>query len=444
MEIFVLIVLFSVLINAFFAMSEIGVVSAHKGRLQKLASEGHRRAGKALELINAPSRFLSTIQIGITFAGILGAIYGGAPLAAELDKAIAPFCDEFAGEWFRGHALTLCEGFVSLVIGTISIIFGELIPKRLALVFPNQVAVGVAGFMLRLSKIATLPILFMSGIADGFLRIFGIKKTNTPEISEDEVRILIDQGMMTGVFHAGERDMVEGILSLDNLRTGSLMTPRNSIVWINLAEGNDAVFHKIAAAGHTHYPVYDGNADKVLGMLSVKALWANLSLTGVVEIRNLLTEPLIVPVDITATKLLEIFKKGRRHVALVSDEFGLIVGMVSLNDVMEAIVGDIAGELPQHDSVPCAKKNDDGSWELQGLMEIGDVREALLPAEFPEDNAKRYHTLAGYLLNRLGKIPAVGDVLEDAGFRFEILAMDKHRIERVRVDLPPPAEDGED
>ncbi|MDR2981714.1 MAG: hemolysin family protein [Puniceicoccales bacterium] len=433
----ILIIVLAVCINGFFAMSEIGVVSANKNRLQKLVDNGSPNARKALELINAPSRFLSTVQIGITFAGILGAIYGGAPLAKRIEPFVVAAMPDWT--WFQSHALTLCEGFVSLLIGVTSIIFGELIPKRLAMIFPTQVATGVAGFMLRLSTITAPVIYVLSGTADGILRIFGIRKNPTPEVSEDEIRIMVNEGMTVGVFHKGERDMVEGVFELDNLRAGNLMTPRSRMVWINLAENEEVNRRKIAASGYTHFPVCDGNPEKVIGMVSVKSLWANLSLAGVADIRNLLTEPLTVPLNMTATRLLEVFKHERRHIALVIDEYGSVLGLVSLYDVLESVVGDIPGEMPQHDNLK-AKRADDGTWVLDGLMEIGDAGDALGIEEFPKSGTADYHTLAGFLFSQLGHIPKPKETVQWLGFTFEILSMDKNRIDKVHV-IPPPSEE---
>lgn len=433
------IILLSIVINAFFAMSEIGVVSANKNHLQRQAEAGNKRARRALALIESPSRFLSTVQIGITFAGILGAIYGGAKVAQRIE----PFMLELGKnwEWWQAHALTVCEGAVAFAIGVTSIVFGELIPKRLALYFPDQVAKGISGFMANLSVLASPLIFFLSATADGVLRLFGIKKSRESHISEDEVRVLVNQGMSTGVFHENERDMVEAVFDLDTVRAGNLMTPKSRMVWIDLADGEETNRRKIASTGHSDYPVCQNSEDKVLGMVSVKALWANLSLTGSAEIRHLLTEPLLVPVNMTGTRLLEVFKKERRRNALVQDEYGAVLGMVSVNDLLESIVGDLPGEMPQHDT-PESVQEADGSWVLDGLMDIGDVKDELGIESFPADESGKYHTLAGFLLWQLGVVPQGGEKVEWDGFTFEILKMDRTRIDRVRV-VPPTRKSSE-
>jgi putative hemolysin len=422
------IIIVALAINAFFAMSEIGLVSASKARLKSLSDDGNAAARRALALIETPSRFLSTVQVGITFAGIIGAIYGGAALGDKLAPHIAA-----AGiPWVSAHAQTVAEGILSALIGALSIIFGELVPKRFALLFPDAVALFVSGPMLLVSSCASPVVRAFSLVADGVLRLFGLKKSGGPDVSEDEVRMLIDQGMATGVFHAGERDMVEGVLSLDRLNAGGLMTPRARVIWLNINDADEANWRKVAGSGHTYFPVHDGNPDRVIGTVTVKAMWANLALAGKAEIRNLVTPALTVPMSMTATKLLEMFKRERRHMALVTDDFGTVRGLVTLNDVLESIVGDIPTDMKAAAGAE-AHKRTDGSWLVDGLMEVGALKELLDIRELPGEGRAAYHTLAGFILFRLGRIPKPAEKLECSGWVFEIVDLDGQRIDKVLI-----------
>lgn len=423
----IIIILISILIGAVFAMAEIATVSSSKARLQSLAEEGNSRARSALELADQPSRFLSTVQVGITFAAILGAIYGGAPLAAK----VRPLFENIPGGWIHEHAHTVAEGLVSFLIGTVTIVFGELVPKRIGLFYPNGIAMALAGPMLAISRLAYPLIKTMSLMADGVLGVFGLRKPGGPDVSEDEVRMLIDQGMESGVFHAGERDMVEGVLALDRLSAGGLMTPRARVIWINIHDPDEVNWRKVAGSGHTYFPVHDGNPDRVLGIITVKALWANLALAGRAEIRHLVTPAFTVPVTMSATKLLEMFRHERRHMALVTDDFGSVRGIVTLNDVVESIVGDIPTEMKS--SPAEARRRDDGSWLVDGMIEVGELKELLDIRELPGEQRGVYHTLAGFILFRMGRIPKATDKLECSGWIFEIMDMDGQRIDKVLV-----------
>lgn len=423
----IVIILVSLAINAFFAMSEIGLVSASKARLKSLAEDGNPAAERALLLIDNPSRFLSTVQVGITFAGIVGAIYGGAALGHKL----APIVESSGIPWVAAHAQAVSEGIVSACIGAFSIVFGELVPKRLAMVFPDTVARIVSGPMMLVSTLAMPAVKGFSMVADGVLRLLGLKRETVNAISDDEVRMLIDQGLESGAFHAGERDMVEGVLSLDRLTAGGLMTPRSRVIWLNVNDADESNWRRVAGSGHTYFPVHDGSPDRVLGVVSVKSMWANLALAGKAEIRHLVVPALTTPMSTSATKLLEIFKRERRHMALVVDDFGSVRGIVTLNDVLEYIVGDIPADMK---TTPAeSHRRDDGSWLVDGLMEVGDLKELLELRELPGESRGAYHTLAGFILFRLGRIPKPGEKLECSGYVFEVMDLDGQRIDKVLV-----------
>ena len=305
------------LANGLFAMAEIALVTARKAKLKTLADEGHNGAKLAHELASSPGRFLSTVQVGITLVGTLAGAFGGARIAEPLSLWVAkiPGISEPTAHYI---ALFL----VVLIITYVSVIIGELVPKRLALSNPERIASALARPMNALAKIFSPVVNLLNHSSDFFMTLLGVRKTRDSTVSEEEVRVLIDEGLSTGVFKKAEKDMVEGVFDLDEQTAGDLMTPRARMIWLSLDDSDDENWRKIAGSGHSHFPVYQETRDNVIGMVSVKSLWANLSLAGRVELRALVTPPLYVPTAMPAGKLIEAFKKSGKHIALVVDEFG--------------------------------------------------------------------------------------------------------------------------
>ena len=331
----VLIIFLLLLANGVFAMAEISVVSSRKGRLKKLADEGSTKAQAALALAQEPTRFLSTVQIGITLVGILAGAYGGANLTDNVAAFVAQWTPLAA--YGRPIALFLVVSSITFC----SLIIGELVPKRVGLNNPERKAMLMAGPMNTLSRLASPIVWVLTKSTNLVLRILGLGKEADAPPSEEEVAHLIEQGTSAGVFHKAERAMVEGVLRLDERPVTEIMTRRNRVVWLNIADADEINWRKIVASGHSHFPVYEGTRDNVLGLVAVKALWANSAIGLESRLRNHLTPPLFVPETVNAVQLLENFKKSGKHLALVTDEFGGIQGLVTLIDVMEAIVGDL-------------------------------------------------------------------------------------------------------
>jgi putative hemolysin len=248
------------------------------------------------------------------------------------------------------------------------------------------------------------------------------------------VKLLLAEGLATGVFQKAESEMVESVLKLDRLPVREIMTPRPKIIWINQDEPHDGIWHKIVASNHSHFPVYDGNRDNIVGLVSVKAIYANLAAGIAARTRDLMVKPLIVPESQMAMQLLDTFKQGGRHLALVADEFGSIVGLVSLHDVMEAIMGD----FPSQDQrlQPEARCREDGTWLIDALIDFDDVQRVLPNFQLPPDDQRDYQTLAGFIVKTLGRVPKEGETLDISGHVFEIIDMDRHRIDKVLV-IPP-------
>jgi putative hemolysin len=379
---------------------------------------------------NHPIDSLSTVQIGITLVGILAGAFGGATLAAKLAHPIGkvPFLADYADK--------LAFGTVVALITYLSLIIGELVPKRFGLSNPETIARAIARPMNWLSRIAAPLVSFVSVSADALLHLLGFKPAVEAVVSEDEVRILMQEGVRAGAFNKVESEIVHSALELDQMPVREIMTPRPKVIWLNQDDPHEQIWHKIIVSNHSYFPVFEGNRDHIVGILSVKAVYANLAAGTGVKTKDLMVPPLIVPESQTVLQLVETFKQSGKHIALVTDEFGSIVGLVTLNDVMEAIVGEFPsqGERAQ----PEAKKRDDGSWLIDAMIDLAAVERALPGFKFGGDAYTEYQTLAGYVVKTLGRVPKEGETFEAQGYVFEVLDMDRHRVDKVLV-LPQRA-----
>jgi putative hemolysin len=421
----VLLIILLILANGIFAMSEMAVVSARKTRLQQLANLGDEKAKAALELANAPDRFLSTVQIGITLVGILAGAFGGATIAEQIAAyisvvpALAPY----------GEAIGL--GIVVLSITYLSLIFGELIPKRLALNNPERIASIAASPMNLLSKLASPFVALLSFSSNLIFKIFGIKPSSELPVTEEEIRVLIEQGTQAGVFEETEQDLVESVFRFADRRVSALMTPRLDIVWIDVNASPAEIQRKMKESHYSRFPVCEGKVDNVIGVVKAKDYLAE-SVTGeAVSLQSVLKQPLFVPETTTALKALDLFKNSHIHMALIVDEYGAVEGLVTTNDVLEAIVGDIA--VPESQIELYAIQREDGSWLLDGALPIDELKEILSIRNLPAEGKAGYQTLAGFILAHLGRIPAVADYFEWNNLRFEVMDMDGRRIDKVLV-----------
>jgi len=411
--------------NGVFAMAEIAVVSANKGRLRRLADNGSGPAKAALELAQSPNRFLATVQIGITLVGIFAGAFGGATLAAKLAVPLAgaPFLAPYADK--------LAFGIVVAVITYFSLVLGELVPKRFGLGNPEGIAMAVARPMNWLSRAAGPLVSFLGVSTDALLRMLGFKPEKEAVVSEDEVRGLMQEGLRAGAFNNVESHIVHSALELDQLTVRDLMTPRIKVIWLNKDDPHEAVWHKIVVSNHTSFPVYEGSRDNVVGIVSVKAIYANLAAGTAARIADLMTRPLVVPATQSAVLLLDTFKQTGRHLALVADEFGSIVGLVALHDVMEAIVGEFPSAEAR--AKPEARKRDDGSWLIDAMIEIEKLEKVLPGFKAGDEASKDYQTLAGFIVKHLGRVPKEGETFQAQGYIFEVLDMDRHRVDKVLV-----------
>lgn len=429
----VLFVLLLIIANGVFAMSEIAIVSARKVRLQQWANEGNASARVALELANAPNRFLPTVQIGITLIGILAGAFGGATIA-ELLAGVAGQVP-----WLAPYREAIGLGIVVVLITYLSLIVGELVPKRVALNNPERIAMAVAIPMRTLSAIAAPVVHLLSTSTEVVLRVLGIKPSAELQVTEEEIKVLIEQGTEAGMFEAAEQDMVQRVFRLGDRRVSGLMTPRLEIAWLDLDDSLEENQQTMTTSVHSRFPVCQGSLDNVLGIAQVKDLLVRNLTNRPLDLTASLQTPLFVPEGMLALKVLELFKQSGTHTALVVDEYGVIQGLVTLNDLLEAIVGDIPSvdELAE----PQAVQREDGSWLLDGMLPVEEFFELFEIEELPEEQQGNYQTLGGFVITHLGRIPAATDHFERSGLRFEVMDMDGNRVDKVLV-MPIPTSPG--
>jgi putative hemolysin len=413
------------LANGVFAMAEIAVVSSRKSRLRRLADLGNGNARVALDLAESPNRFLSTVQVGITLVGIFAGAFGGATLATKLAGPLGEI------SFLAPHADKLAFAIVVVVITYFSLVLGELVPKRFALSNPEGISMAVARPMNWLSRFARPLVGFLSISTEGLLRVLGFKAEKEVAVSEEEVRVLMQEGVRAGAFNKVESHIVHSALELDQLPVREIMTPRAKVIWLNQDDPHEQIWHKIVVSNHSYFPVYAGNRDHVVGVVSVKAIYANVAAGVGVKLRDVMVPPLIVPESQKVLQLVETFKQTGKHITLVTDEFGGIVGLVTLNDVMEAIIGEFPTQGER--AKPEARKRPDGSWLIDAMIDLDAVERALPGFKFSGPAHSEYQTLAGFVVKQLGHVPKEGETFEAQGYVFEVLDMDRHRVDKVLV-----------
>lgn len=414
-----------VFLNGLLALSEIAVVSARKTRLMKWAARGNRGAQAALDLQREPGTFLSTIQTGITLVGILAGAFGGATLADPLAKALAPLDLPAA----TLHAVAL--GAVVVAITYVSILFGELLPKHLALSRPEKLATLAAPPLKLFAALASPVVGFLSFSTRILLRLFGIQRPEEAPVTGDEIRILLDQGARAGTFQRVERDMVHGVLRLGRRRAADLMTPRTEVVWLEDDAGKARLLEILRDHPHGRYPVARGSLDNLLGVVHTRDLLTRELVGKPFDLRSCLRPPVFVPEGTPALKLLDAFRENRVHLVFVVDEYGALQGVVSLHDLLENVVGDISFSPIQEE--PEAVRREDGSWLLDGLMPLDRFKEIFGLERLPGEERGLFHTLAGFAMARLGRVPRTADHFVWRDLRFEVVDMDGRRVDKVLV-----------
>ncbi len=418
------------LVNGVLAMSEMSIVSSRKARLESLLAKGHPGARIALQLREDPSRFLSTVQIGITLVGIFAGAFGGATLAAQL----GPLLDQF--EFIAPNGDTVAFVLVVIAITYLSLVVGELVPKRIALENPERIASLVARPMSALSRIAAPAVWLLRVSSDAILGRFGIGDRRQDVVSEDEVKLLVAEGARTGIFEPAERTMIEGVLRLADRSVRAAMTPRAEIAWIDVKADSEAVASAFEESRYSQFLVCEGSIDNAIGLLDARDVIAPALRGRPVELRRLAKSPLVVPETISVLDLLEQFRSGGVHFALIVDEYGTTQGIITDTDVLTSI----AGSLPEHgvDDDPMIVERIDGSLLVDGMTPI-DEFEARLGVRDLRQNGD-FETVAGLLIERLGRLARAGDRIALPGMTIEIVDMDGRRIDKVLV-TPTNTED---
>ena len=412
-------------------MSEIAVVAARKVRLQQRAEEGDDRARAALALAHDPSRFLSTVQFGITLVGVLAGAYGGARLAAPLAEPVARIA--VLAPYAQGIAL----GLVVTGITVLSLIFGELVPKRIGLNNPEAIASWVAKPMMALAGIGGPIVALLTSSTSVVLRVFGIKGDVAPNLTEDEIKALISQGAETGAVGATEENIVQRVFQLGDQRVAAIMTPRPDIEWIDVDASEEELREFLASHSHTQFVVCHGGLDDVAGIVRSADLLPIAFKGSRIDLIKLTKEALFVPDSMPAVQLLESFRQSHKHVALVMDEYGAVEGLVTVTDLLTAIVGDLPADASEAQGAFVSRA--DGSWLVDGSAAMEEVTTHFGMDNLPEEEAGAYHTIGGFVMARLGRVPKTADAFEWGGMKFEVIDMDGRRIDKVLVTRKPHA-----
>jgi putative hemolysin len=420
----VLIIFLLILINALFVLSEAAVISSRKARLQQQANEGDQRALRALRLAEHPTDFLSTVQIGITLIGVLAGAVGGATIA----DALAPYIAEIP--LLAPYASTIALTLVVLVITFFSILLGELVPKRLALRNPERIARGAAGPMMTVSRVFRPFVWLISKASDLVLSALGSKPSAEPPITEEEIQVLLDQGMQAGVIEETEQDMVEGVFRMHERRVSSLMTPRSEVVWLDVNDSVDQIRGVIEESQFSTFPVCQDSLDEVLGTIKARDLLIESLHGHPLALKRNLQPVSYIPETSFASRALDIFKASSAEMLIVVDEFGSLQGILTISDILEEIVGDIETGGPQ------ATQRQDGSWLLDGMLEVEDFKDIFNIRRLPDED--EFETLGGFVMIQLGRMPNATDHFEWNGFKFEVMDMDGNRVDKVLVTTQPP------
>lgn len=431
----ILIVLLLIVANGLFSGAEIAIVSARRHRLQQLAEKGKRSARVVLRLADSPNEFLSTVQIGITLIGILSGAVGGATVARQL----APLLEQVP--LLEPYSDGLSFVLVVAVITFLSVVIGELVPKRLALANPEQLACTMAPSMRWLSRVSAPVVHLLSHSTDVLLRLIGVPTSNEPDITEDEIKAMIRQGADSGVFEEVEHDMVQRVLRLGDRTIKTLMTPRTDICWLDVEEPLEDSLQEVLDSTHSRFPVGKGSLDDCLGVVRVRNLLSAKISGQPINLEELMQPPLFVAESTRALSVLEQFKRSGIHIALVTDEFGGVEGLVTLNDLMEGIVGDLPSVDDEEE--PLVVTREDGSWLVDAGLDLDAFTELIDHDIFGIDQEGRYHTLAGFVMHVLERIPREADHFEWQGYRFEVIDMDGKRVDKLLVTPIPKRQNNE-
>lgn len=420
----VLILLTLIILNGLFVMSEIALVSARKSRLETAANRGDLRARAALKLAENPEIFLSAAQIGITLIAILTGFYS----AEKFNVYLQPYIENIVV--LKPYAKSIATVIIVIIVTFLTILFGELLPKRIGMIYAESLAKTVAGPM-KLFANFTHPIVWiLTKLSNFFFRIFRINLVKDSSVTEEEIKAIINEGTEQGTIQEAEQEIIERVFHLTDRNITSLMTHRSDIVWFDINDNEQSIKEKILQEPHSAYPICDGQIDNIKGLISIKDLYVMDDLT---LFKNIMKAPLFVPENNSAYQVIEKFKETQIHSCFIVDEYGSLLGMITLNDILNAIVGDIpALDVLDYEIV----QREDGSYLVDAQIPFYDFLTRFEQIEWMNEGEQGFNTLAGFILHQIERIPAIGDKLEWKGFNFEIIDMDAQRIDKVLVTIP--------
>ncbi|HVY74572.1 MAG TPA: hemolysin family protein [Puia sp.] len=428
----IIILFFLIFLNGLFVMAEIALVSARKSRLEDLSTKGDTKAGAALNLTENPELFLSTAQVGITLIAILTGYYSGEKFSVYLK----PYVEKI--HYLQRYAASISTVLIVILVTFLSILFGELIPKRIGLLRAERIARIVAGPMRFLSRIGYPIIALLNWLSNLFFVIFSIRPTAESNVTEDEIKAIIHEGTEQGTIEEAEQEIIERVFHLGDRNITSLMTHRSDIVWFDINASEKVIKEKILQEPHSVYPVCDGQIDDIKGIVSIKDLYIS---EDSIPFKDLIKPALFVPENNTAYQVLEKFKQSKTHSCCIVDEYGSLLGLITLNDILEAIVGDI----PQPDTSDYEiVKREEGSYLIDAQIPFYDFLAYFDKTEWMNEGEHEFDTLAGFILHQLEHIPRTGEQFEWKDFKFEIVDMDAQRIDKVMVTTIPAKEKTED
>ncbi len=426
------IVLLLILLNGFFALAEMAVVSARPARLEHAATTGRGGAKAALELKRDPGRFLSTVQVGITLIGVLASVFGGATLADSVARQVARV------PGWRAYAPSLGFALVVLFITYVTLILGELVPKRIALGRPEAIAARLAGVLRALARIIAPVEWLLSASSNLVLAFLPARGAEPAPVTEEEITLMLREATAAGEVEAGETQIVQMALRMGDRRIGAMMTPRTKVEWLDLDDEEAANRRKIRDSDYSRFPVVEGPTHQIMGIVQVKDLLTQLLAGKPFDIRLMARPALYLPETLTALRALELFRERGEPMALVVDEYGDFEGVLTLHDILQTLVGDIVE--PGEGASAAVVRREDGTWLVDGMLPVDEVRDLTGLVAIPGSESGDFHTLGGFLMAQMNRIPAVGDRVAVDGYLFEVVAMDGRRVDRVLITPPKKAE----
>jgi putative hemolysin len=429
MELLILVLL--ILLNGVFALSEMAIVSSRKPRLKAMADRGNPGAKIALRLLEDPSKLLSTVQIGITAIGVIAGAYGATSLADDMTPWVATLHPALVP-----HAPAIAFGVVIVLTTFLSLVLGELIPKRLALASPELLASAMAPMMAFIEVAASPVVWLLRTVTEGVVRLLGLDRTRQEDVTEEELQSLIVEGERAGVIEEEERDMIQSVMRLGDRSVKTIMTPRTEMIWLDPDTPREEILKEISDSGHSRFPVAQGDADQLVGVVQTKELFAHLARTGAIDLKAVMHPPVFIPETMPVLKMLEAMRGNPVRMVIVSDEYGAVLGLVTAADLLESIAGDAA--LSEDEGLSPPVQREDGSWLVDGMTPVDEFEE-LVGVRGLDDEG--YSTVAGLVMHLLRTVPKEGDKAERTPLIFEVLDMDGRRIDKVLVRKAPPVDD---